>query len=297
MQLLGHDHERGVLRTLSSHTLLFTGPEGVGRRQVARWYASLLNCQADGSRPCGRCASCAALSGDLHPDYREISPKTTTSTGRVSRRPEILIAQLVPREGAEEEPLSRWLESPPTFKRRVGIIDRAETLNRSAANAFLKFLEEPPSHAVIILIAPSAEAVLPTIRSRSTLLRFGTVPTEEAHPLSRLGRVGDALRRRETPETFENIESAVRDYFQALPKGLEIALEAGDALEKLWSSSQSSEVAEYLLAYASEHLPEHYLAVAEASARFENALSAYASANLAVQVMTLDLRADMGLSI
>lgn len=293
----GHTSQRDLLRTLRSHTLLFSGPEGVGRRRVAQWYASLLNCQREGKAqlPCGECSSCRLFATQTHPDYFEVAPQLLTTTGRLSRRPEIRIAQLVARTG-EDEPLSRWLESPPTFSKRVGVIDQANTLNRSAANAFLKFLEEPPSHAVIILIAPSPQAVLPTIASRSTIVRFGTVlesTSDSAQPLARLGRVGDQVRQAENQEAADNLQDAIQNYFQALPKGLELAFEAGDALEKLWTNETIFDVSEHVLAYAAQDLPEHYYAVAEAVQNFEEALAAYASASLAMQVMTLDLRKEM----
>ena len=299
LSVSGHTPQQDLLRTLRSHTLLFSGPEGVGRRRVAQWYASFLNCQQRDAvaQPCGECSSCRLFTTGSHPDYFEVAPQLLTTSGRLSRRPEIRIAQLVARVG-EDEPLSRWLESPPTFNKRVGVIDRADTLNRSAANAFLKFLEEPPSHAVIILIAPSPQAVLATIASRSTTVRFGTVlpesaNSEAAHPLARLGRMGDRVRQSENQAAADNLQEAIRDYFQALPKGLELAFEAADVLEKLWTNETTFDVSEHVLAYASQYLPEHYYAVAEAVQNFEEALAAYASASLAVQVMTLNLRRGM----
>ena len=288
----GHTSQQELLRSLRSHTLLFSGPEGVGRRRVAQWYAAFLNCQHKEQAPCRECSSCQTFAQDTHPDYLEVAPQRLTTTGRLSRRPEIRISQLVPREG-EGESLSRWLESPPTFNKRVGVIDRADTLNRNAANAFLKFLEEPPSHAVIILIAPSPQSVLPTIASRSTIVRFGTVASDAEHPLARLGRVGDGVRQTENAEAAENIETAIRDYFQSLPKGLEPAFEAGDALEKLWTNEAVFDVGEYVLAYAAQHESAHYYAIAEAVQDFEEALAAYSSAGLAMQVITLKLRRAM----
>ena len=293
----GHEPQKHVLRELSAHTLLFTGPSGVGRRQVARWYAALLNCQTGGAEPCGTCNSCRlfteAPSEDQdaqHPDYIEVAPRTLTTTGRVSRRPEILISQLVPREGSDAQPLSRWLESRPMFNRRVGVIDSADTLNVSAANAFLKFLEEPPARVTIILIAPSPQAVLATIASRSSILRFGTTALDVSHPLARLGRVGDVSRSSSNPESFDDLNTAIRDYFNALPKGLELAFEAGDLLEKLWSNEGKFNVPELVLAHASKAYPQYYAAVADAVAGFEEALGAYSSSGLAMQVMTLELR-------
>ena len=295
--LVGHEAQRELLQQLGAHTLLFTGPAGVGRRQVARWYAALLNCQgrrADDPEPCAACQSCQLFAAETHPDYREVSPRAQTSSGKRSRRPEIRIAQLVPRAGEDpaDPPLSRWLETRPQFRRRVGVIDDAHTLTVGAANAFLKMLEEPPSRALIILIAPSAQAVLPTIASRAAPVRFGTLPEQSAsaHPAARLGRLGDTRILEAHPETFTDIHSVITDYVSALPKGLEAAFEAADALEKSWLAESPFDLSDLLLAQFSAWSPAHYRAASEILSDFEAALAAYAAPSLAVQVMTLELR-------
>ncbi len=293
LEFIGHGEVKAVLRRLDTHTLLFVGPASVGRRRVARWYAALLNCERRGDEPCGHCPSCRLFESD-HPDYREIAPKTTTKTGKRKRELEILIGQLVPREG-EPDPLGPWLETRPRFRRRVGVIDSAETLNPQAANAFLKFLEEPPSYAVIILIAPSPQAVLPTIASRSTPVRFGTVDvssleTPIPHPAARLGRAGDLIRAAEHPEDFTALTELVNSYVLSLEKGLEEALEKADALEKAWSSETRFNLPELLRARLSALSHSAYASALIALERCENALVAYASPGLAVQVLTLELR-------
>ncbi len=302
----GHEEAKRTLRGLRAHTLLLTGPEGVGRRRLARWYAALLNCanpikDAEGGRtePCGRCPSCLAFEG-THPDYREVAPETTTKTGRVSRRPEIRIDQLVPRPNGEGEPLSRWLELRPRFKKRVGVIDHAEALGEGAANAFLKLLEEPPSYAAIILIAPSPGAVLPTISSRSTPVRLGTVDVAEvpvtlptAHPAARLGRAGDLIKAAAQPDAFAAALGTVDAYVQALSGSLDGALEAADALEKLLLNETGFDVADLLRARLSENEPHHYARALAAVARCEEALEAYASPGVALGVLTLELRAAL----
>jgi DNA polymerase III subunit delta' len=292
MNIQGHESPKTILRQLTAQTILFCGPTGVGRRQIAKWYAAWLNCNNPAAEPCWKCRSCQLFLEDAHPDYTEISPQLTTSTGRVSRRPEIKISQLVMREGENEGvPLGRWLEPRPSYKKRVGVIDSADTLNISAANAFLKTLEEPPSHAVIILIAPSPQAVLPTIASRSTVIRFGTVPIENSqHPTASLGRLGDILTAQENPERFNELMQIIDTYLQSLDKGLENAFEAADALEKAWSNESTFDVAELLTARLRERSPGLYATSCDAVAKFEEALGAYAAPALAMQVMTLELR-------
>ena len=304
-EIYGHEEAKATLRGLRTHTLLFTGPERVGRRRLARWYAALLNCltpanPAGPAEPCRRCPSCLAFREGTHPDYREVAPDVTTKTGRVSRRPEIRIDQLVPRPGGEGEPLSRWLELRPRFRKRVGVIDQAEALGEGAANAFLKLLEEPPSYAVIVLVAPSPGAVLPTIASRSTPVRLGTVDTsqmpvslEKAHPAARLGRAGDLIKAAEQPDAFAAALEGVDTYVAALSGNLNEALDAADALEKLWLNETNFDTADLLRARLSESAPHHYARALAAVTRCEEALEAYASPGVALSVMTLELRAAL----
>src|SRR5690554_1162733 len=198
-QLQGFQAARDLLLQLGKGGLLFTGPEGVGRRQLARWHVARLNCSEGGAEPCGRCASCRLWHGG-HPDYRDVAPAATTGSGRLNRKPEIRIGQLVPREGQAEESLSEWLERRPLHHRRVAVIDSADRLTTAAANSFLKMLEEPPSWATVILIAPDRHSLLPTIASRVTALRLGTVDTSDLepadHPAHLLGTPGPLARPR-----------------------------------------------------------------------------------------------------
>lgn len=287
MHLEGHSAPKDVLRQLSAHTLLFVGPERVGRRRAAKWYAALLNCEQAGAEPCGDCLSCQLFAEDNHPDYREIAPELTTSTGRSNRRPELKIGQLVTRkESSDDLPLGPWLEPRPRFNWRVGVIDQAHTLNISAANAFLKTLEEPPLRTKIILISPSSQAMLPTIASRSSVVRFA--PSQDLaafdFPLARLGRFGDQFLK----DANQDISDLIERYVISLNQTLEEAFEAADALEKQWETHPDA--TDVLLAQMSKQSPERYAKANQALEQFNEALSAYASLHLAMQVLTLELR-------
>ena len=180
----GQDAALAALRALAARgddaprTLLLAGPDGVGRRDVARWYAALRGCAANLDDPCGRCPACRSLLPDPDgvvdgPDYREVGPATTTRDGKPARRPQLRIDQLVPRERSDvDDPLGPWLARPPVFRHRVGTIVRAETLTEEAANAFLTTLETPPRHATLVLIAPGPDALLPTVASRCAVVRL-----------------------------------------------------------------------------------------------------------------------------
>jgi hypothetical protein len=291
----GHGAVKRVLRQTGAHALLFTGPESVGRRTVARWYAAWLNCEQTLDEPCGKCESCRLALAETHPDYREIAPEATTKSGRASRRPQLRIDELVPREGGSAEPLSRWLETRPRFKHRVGVIDQAESLTEQAANAFLKMLEEPPSYARIVLIAPSVQAVLPTLASRSLPVRFGAVMEGAASdPAARLGQPGKRLQAEQQPEAFEARRDSVQRYLLSLRGGLEEALVQADGLEKQWLAESPFDLSLLLRAELSRWPPETYAAAVSAVERCETALAAYASPGVAVQVLTLELREIVG---
>lgn len=227
-------------------TLLLAGPAGVGRRAVARWYAALRNCEAQFDDPCGRCRACLDMLPDADGhirslDYREVGPATTTKDGKVARRPQLRIEQLVVRERSDEEPLGPWLAQPPRRTHRVGVIDHAELLTEEAANAFLKTLEEPPKHATIILIAPGPDALMATVASRCTTLRLSPSSPPGAvremlspHPALRLGRPALWQAALADPDALSARRAAIEALLDALENDLADAFTAADALLALW---------------------------------------------------------------
>jgi DNA polymerase III subunit delta' len=268
---------------------------------VARWLAATLNCEAAdaATRPCGHCSSCRALAAGEHPDVREVAPSQTTRSGRQRRQLEITIDQLVARPNADPDPLGPWLERRPRYARRVGIIDHAEALNVSAANAFLKMLEEPPPWAVIVLVATGPDALLPTVASRCATVRLGAVDVRsftdlERHPAFRLGLPGPLLRAREEETDYRALQDDVERLIDALDGGLREALDAAEALAK--RLDRSAVVAPMaLLREALRNLPPSaYAAALDAVERCEHALEAYANPPLALTALALDLRAVLG---
>ena len=298
----GQERARAELAHLEAQAIALVGPPGVGRRLLARWYAALLNCArrtpaAAGERldaPCGTCPSCVAMRGE-HPDHREIAPADTTTTGRAKRQREYRIDQLVERRGAAEEPLSAWLAHRPRFARRVGVIDEAQVLNASSANAFLKTLEEPPSWATIVLIAPSLDALPRTIASRCTPVRCAPVATEAyadlaPHPALRMGRIGPLERARRDPGRLADVQEAVERFVDGLDAPLLDALEAADALEKVWTDRDAADVTDLVRAALRKRLVGHLAAALREVARCEEAYERYASTTLATRVLVLALR-------
>lgn len=293
-QVQGHDAARHLLRTLTAPALLFTGPAGTGRRQVARWYSALLNCGAAGADPCGVCVSCRLWQSGGHPDYREVAPQLTTAQGRLNRRPEIRISQLVAREGEDSDPLSGWLERRPLQRVRIGVIDGADRLTVAAANSFLKMLEEPPSYARIILIASDSRAVLPTLVSRCVPVRFGTVSTlglePATHPAHYLGAPGLLYRARQQPVEFAEAQAAADAFVAALAGPLEESQVAAQQLERVWTEGLQ-DYGQLLREQLRLRLaPAAFAAAADALAAAEERLAAYVSPGLTLQLLTLELR-------
>lgn len=140
------------------HALLFTGPEGVGKRSTALAFAMALNCGAAADRPCGECRACRRIAGRRHPDIHHLAP-----------------AGAMIRIDAVRELCRQLVLRPYEAAVRVGIIAQAEALNPAAANALLKMLEEPPPRTVLILTAGDARRLLPTIVSRCQQIRFAPI--------------------------------------------------------------------------------------------------------------------------
>lgn len=162
---------RGALRSGHvAHAYLFVGPSGVGRLTAARAFAQALLCSGGGDDACGRCLACRKVQDGAHPDLRVISPGGRTETGAERRAVGIEQIRELKREASYPPYEARW---------KVFIVEDAEAMRAEAANSLLKILEEPPAGIVIILIAESAAGVLPTLVSRSQIVRFSFVPASE----------------------------------------------------------------------------------------------------------------------
>ncbi|WP_297055954.1 DNA polymerase III subunit delta' [Thermosulfurimonas sp.] len=140
---------------------LLVGPEGTGKESSIWAFLREIFCTR--GEGCGECRPCRKLDQEIHPDVLCLRPQTGKSS--------ISIAQV--RE-AEEFLRFRPLEAPL----RAVVIPEAERLSPEAANALLKSLEEPPAYAHFFLTAISAENLLPTIVSRTQVVRFRPLPPD-----------------------------------------------------------------------------------------------------------------------
>ncbi|MEN9735570.1 MAG: hypothetical protein RL129_280 [Actinomycetota bacterium] len=140
-----------------THAWLFTGPPGSGRSNAAVAFAAALVCEDGG---CGKCQNCRSALAGTHGDVELV--KTEGLSIKIDEIRELI---------------SRAAWAPSVGQYRVVVIEDADRLTESAANALLKAIEEPGAHTVWLLCAPTATDVLPTIRSRvrSLILRTPSV--------------------------------------------------------------------------------------------------------------------------
>jgi DNA polymerase-3 subunit delta' len=181
----GHDRivkqfRRALQRGRLASTFLFLGPEGIGKRMFALKLAQAFLCERVDERkldPCGICPPCQQVMSGTHPDLELVSKPADRSFIPV----DVFIGD---REHRMRTGMCHRISlTPVSGKRRVAIIDDADYLNQEGANCLLKTLEEPPPRSAIILIGTSEQRQLPTIRSRSQIIRFAGL---EADVIGRL---------------------------------------------------------------------------------------------------------------
>ncbi len=150
--------KRSIAANRVAHAYLFEGPGGSGRRTTALALIQALFChQPAAGDACGGCSSCRKLESGNHPDLHLLAP--------LPDKRDISIEQV------RELQQSLYLR-PFEANRKACLIEPAERMNEKSANALLKTLEEPPGHAIIILLTLQADQLLATIRSRCQHLRF-----------------------------------------------------------------------------------------------------------------------------
>lgn len=163
-QVIGHERQKDILRRALhgarlAHAYLFAGPEGVGKRLMALAVARALFCLEGNG--CGECPACRKLAHCNHPDLHVLEPDGNS----------IKIEQV----RAIQRDLSL---RPVEGRRKVCLIEAAETMTTAAGNALLKTLEEPRGDTLLILLSSQPQRLLETIRSRCQVLQFPRQPTE-----------------------------------------------------------------------------------------------------------------------
>ncbi len=163
MNLIGHKKQKNLLTEMSGsgkipHNLLFSGPEGVGKKRAAIEFIKTLNCKEDG---CDECKACKEIESGRHGDLMIIDEDEEIKIDQVREM---------------QKRLSLTGMSKESYK--VAIINNAHLLNRQAQACLLKTLEEPKGNALIILITDKPNTLLDTILSRMWSVKFSFVETE-----------------------------------------------------------------------------------------------------------------------
>lgn len=189
---------RSIERRSLPPSLILSGPQGVGKRMAAMAVAQAVNClevkpgvesapavAADWDA-CGVCPACKRIARGVHPDVLVLEPNDKGN---------IKIDQV-------REAIDRSGYRPFEGRCRVTIVDQADGLERSAQNALLKVLEEPPSSSLFLLVTAWPDLLLPTVRSRCPQLRFRPLDAAD---------VAAILVRQGTPEKDAVAVAALAD--------------------------------------------------------------------------------------
>lgn len=164
--LLGNDRLKqnltGALnRGHISHFYLISGPAGAGKKTMARLLAAAIHCTGE-QKPCMHCTACRKVLAGTHPDFITVDD------------PE---KKIVPVELVRNARADIFIR-PNESQRKVYLFPRGQDMESPSQNALLKILEEPPAYGVFLMITDNPEKLLPTIRSRATLLSLSALPED-----------------------------------------------------------------------------------------------------------------------
>ncbi|WP_426450031.1 DNA polymerase III subunit delta' [Paenibacillus sp. S-38] len=138
-----------------SHAYIFTGPGGTGRREMAKAFAQAIYCKVLPDDACGECLDCRKVEHGNHPDLHWIIPEGSS----------IKIEQI-------RDLQKQFAYRASASGTKMYVLEQADKMTVQASNSLLKFLEEPTSQVVAVLITDNGQALLPTIRSRSQWISF-----------------------------------------------------------------------------------------------------------------------------
>lgn len=168
--LYGNENVFSIIENMLSHgriphAIMLDGAKGLGKRSVAEELAKAILCD-NSHNYCGVCRSCEVYDAGSHPDIKVIKPDNKSNTA-------------ISIDAIRELGKDAFIK-PMMSKRKVYIIENAETMRNEAQNAFLKILEEPPQYVVFILLSESSSMLLDTIISRCTIFNLLPPPPSDA---------------------------------------------------------------------------------------------------------------------
>jgi DNA polymerase-3 subunit gamma/tau len=209
-ELIGQEHVARTLRNAFgagriAHAYLFAGVRGTGKTTVARILAKSLNCEkGPTAEPCGTCVPCTEIAEGRALDVLEIDAASRTGVDDIRELQEVVVY------------------APARDRYKVLIVDEVHMLSKSAFNALLKTLEEPPPRVVFVLATTELHKVLATILSRCQTFEFRRVPPREV--AAHLRKVCDAEKISVSDRTLDRVaragEGSVRDALSVLERVL-----------------------------------------------------------------------------
>lgn len=164
--ILGNKENKKLLTNILeteniSHSYMFIGKRSIGKLLFAKEFAKGILCSSN-PKPCNTCISCIKFDNNNHPDFFVVEPEEGSIKNEQIR-----------------ELNKKILEKPIQSLKKVYIINDAETMTTQAQNSLLKTLEEPPEHAVIILITSNEHKMLNTIKSRVVKIYFNELEQKD----------------------------------------------------------------------------------------------------------------------
>lgn len=220
-ELVGQDEVLQSLRVALQqgrvpHAFVFSGSRGVGKTTSARILARCLNCVSGPTpEPCGTCDSCRSILDGSNPDVIEVDAASNNGVDDVRRlRESVQFATMQ----------SRY---------RVVILDEAHMMSKSAFNAFLKTLEEPPPKVVFVLATTELHKLPDTIRSRCQVLLFRRVGEDDLQKRLRMiaDKEGAQIPDDVLAEIAMSVRGGVRDAETALERVLPLARDMGEKFD------------------------------------------------------------------
>lgn len=178
----GHDAVVNSFRTAYTRgrlgqAYLLVGPEGVGKRLFALELAKALLCEQppEALAACGRCPACTQVEAGTHPDVFRVRTPDTKHELPIDEIRAFCAQMAIKSRGS----------------RKIGIVEDADDFNEESANAFLKTLEEPPAGSLLLLLATGIDRQLPTILSRSQIVRFAPLKADDLRAILAQHEIAD----------------------------------------------------------------------------------------------------------